>query len=737
MRRWMGAVFGVLLAAFALLIGWLLLAAQGSLGSRDAAGEISRSRRSAPEPRVEGSSQILFGDLHVHTTYSFDAFSISLPMFQGEGSHPPADACDFARFCSALDFWSINDHAEGLTPYQWAETKDMVRECNAVAGDPADPDMVTFLGWEWTQIGQTPDDHYGHKNVVLRDTAEGAIPARPISSRLTLFPGDNDPYPLPMRLLLSATAPGGQGREPYYDFMRFLADRRDFPACPSGVPVRDLPSDCQESAPTPTDLFAKLEDWGHPHLVIPHGNTWGFYTPPGATWDKQLRALDDPERQEFLLEVFSGHGSIESYRPWTAVEFDAQGHPSCPQPSPGYTPECWRAGEIVHERCSEAGESEPECARRAAQARAHHVAAGAAGHLTVPGTRVEDWLDAGQCTDCYMPAYDYRPGGSAQYALARQISGEDGEARRYRFGFLGSSDVHTARPGTGYKEFARRKMTDAGLGGLGPPASLNAREPEPRSIPLAEVTAPTPYFERFASFFGAGGLVAVHSEGRDRESIWDALSNKRVYATSGDRIQLWFDRIAPGGARDPMGSSVESGATPIFEVRAVGAFEQKPGCPPEHVAALGPERLERLCAGECYHPSDQRRRIERIEVVRIRPQRRDDEPLAELIDDPWKVIPCHPDRSGCRVQFGDSDYVRAGRDTVYYVRAIQEPTPTVNGENLRCERNERGECIRVAPCSVSDATDSDDDCLSEVSERAWSSPIFMDFPPLPSVGASS
>ena len=78
----------------------------------------------APEP----GEQILFGDLHVHTTFSADAFLMALPIQQGEGVHPIADACDYARYCSALDFWAITDHAEALTPRRWEETIDPIRQ---------------------------------------------------------------------------------------------------------------------------------------------------------------------------------------------------------------------------------------------------------------------------------------------------------------------------------------------------------------------------------------------------------------------------------------------------------------------------------------------------------------------------------------------------------------------------------------------------------------------------------
>ncbi|MGI9432177.1 MAG: DUF3604 domain-containing protein, partial [Myxococcota bacterium] len=185
-----------LVVALLALVSFVYFAGKGGLGSHEGPGEptaivrtpasveseVAAVQEAAETIGVPRPKQVLFGDFHVHTTFSPDAFMLSLPASVGEGAHPPADACDFARFCSALDFWSINDHAEGISPTHWQETVDSIRQCNALAGDSASPDSVAFLGWEWTQVGTEPSNHYGHKNVVLRETADEKVPPRPISA---------------------------------------------------------------------------------------------------------------------------------------------------------------------------------------------------------------------------------------------------------------------------------------------------------------------------------------------------------------------------------------------------------------------------------------------------------------------------------------------------------------------------------------------------------------------------
>ncbi len=105
----------------------------------------------------------------------------------------------------------------------------------------------------------------------------------------------------------------------------------------------------------------------------------------------------------------------------------------------------------------------------------------------------------------------------------------------YRFGFLGSSDGHDGHPG---------------LGHLASPAG--------------------------------SGLAAILADDLSRESVYAALSKRRVYATNGPRILL---RASFGGY--PMGADVPAGE------RAAGAL---PGLGPDTllVRAIAPGVLERI-----------------------------------------------------------------------------------------------------------------------------------------------
>jgi hypothetical protein len=689
--------------------------------------------RKAGAPRALPAKRILFGDLHAHSTYSIDAFAFSLPLLAGEGAHPPADACDFARYCAALSFFALTDHAEGLTPKHWELEKRNIRECNARAGDTANPDLVAFMGFEWTQVGQTPESHYGHKNVIFLGLGDDELPTRPISSVGESGPRLFEGFHVVRRWRWFDPL----GWREYADFLWLVDELAGTPRCERGVSTRELPPDCREGAPTPDLLFEKLAQWDLDVLVIPHGTTWGLYTPPGSSMDKQLdRRQHDPERQQ-LIEIMSGHGNSEEYRAWREFEVDEAGNAICPEPTRDYLPCCWRAGEIMRERCGELPEQ--ECEARVEEAKRLAIQANVSPHLVFPDTRAEDWLDCGQCRDCFKPSLGYRPRESVQYTMAIsnfEQAEANGKPLRFRYGFVASSDVHTARPGTGYKQYQRRMMTEATgvrsqfYGDLDRrQRRLGELDPQrPQRVPAELSGLLSADVERIASYLYPGGLVAAHAEGRNREAIWGALKRREVYGTSGPRILLWFDLLNGPDGPVPMGSSVTLAEVPRFQVRAVGSFVQEPGCPEENLQGLGPERLERLCRGECYHPGDDRHPIVSIEVIRIHPQAHPGEDVDQMIEDVWKRFDCEPQQDGCLISFEDPEYPSSGRDVLYYVRAIQEETPAVNGANLRTEYDAEGNAVRTTPCYGDYRTRFDDDCLAPVQERAWSSPIFLDQP---------
>ena len=378
-----------------------------------------------------------------------------------------------------------------------------------------------------------------------------------------------------------------------------------------------------------------------------------------------------------------------------------------------------------------------ECDKRARAARQNYVSVNPFGLLTVPGSEPTEWLDSGQCLDCFLPAFNYRPQMSAQYALAiRDFT--SGEPEGYRFGFIGSSDNHQSRPGTGYKEVFRYLNSDSkyssknnSLSSLGP--KKEPQLPSTKKIDLRkfkdQISIPIKV-ERISSFIYTGGLVAAHSKGRNRQALWDSMDSREVYATSGDRILLWFDLINHNsGVIQPMGSEVDLENNPIFRVKAIGAQIQKPGCDLNTNAKVS-EVISKICKGECFNPSDLRKIITSIEIVRIRPQSYSGEPIDPLIEDPWKTFNCEPSQEGCLVEFKDEQFLGSNREIVYYARAIQEPSQAINGNGFSCDKDENGLCTAVNLCGDEKGKE-EGDCLGEIKERAWSSPIFVKVPKKP------
>ena len=739
MLRWIAAVVLVVVAAAALLWfgardGWLGSdQGPGTIEGKALPAEVITARMATRRAAGEDEDQILFGDLHVHTTLSTDAYQFSLPILGGSGLHPVADACDFARYCSAVDFWASTDHAESITPKRWTMIKDAVRACQKVSGDDANPDMVSFVGFEWTQVGRTPETHFGHKNVIFRDLADEKIAARVIQTEKLGLASPMSPLVVTQDFA---------NRQSYFDYNRFMADTNAVPACDAATPSDKLPKACVESARAPGDLVRKLIDEQKLEpLIIPHGTTWGFYTPPGTTW---LKALDPKERPGMfsLIELYSGHGNSDEFRSWNEVVIASDGTKSCPEATANYLPGCRRAGDIMKERCLNAKLDAGECEKRAAAARQAYVDMGAFGHLAVPGVVGADWLDAGQCTDCFLPAFNYRPKTSVQAGLATtHFDDANSQATRFNWGFIGSSDNHRARPGTGYKQYDRRNNTEA-TGApnedlrkllIGTVGDVDDENPQPNAMTQEEIQKlpglRTVEAERQAAFLITGGLAAVHAKGRSREAIWDAMQRRETYATSGQKILLWFHAVDKAGAKTPMGSRVAGQAAPTFQVRAIGAFKQKPGCPDFAKTGLDEKRLGKLCGGECDNPSDERAKITRIEVVKIRPQATKGEELASLIQDRFIVHQCEAKEDGsCTFTFTDPSYAADKRDALYYVKAIQEAEPMINADPLKCERDASGKCVKVNLC-YGDYRSGASDCTAPAEPRAWSSPIYVDFRP--------
>jgi hypothetical protein len=159
-----------------------------------------------------------------------------------------------------------------------------------------------------------------------------------------------------------------------------------------------------------------------------------------------------------------------------------------------------------------------------------------------------------------------KAGDYARSALKRGLAVEDRiGANPYKFGMIGSTDSHTAMASAEENNFHGKMAIDS--------------TPENKS---KDVIPGTPGWD-----MGAAGLVAIWAEENTRASLFDALKRKEVYATTGPRIQLRFfggwdylpsdvsasDMVAIGYKKGiPMGSDLSKapqGKAPGFMITAM------------------------------------------------------------------------------------------------------------------------------------------------------------------------
>lgn len=650
--------------------------------------------------------RIYWGDLHTHSINSVDVYAMRSPILGGD-ARDANTLCEFARTCAQIDFWALTDHMTGSPPSHWSENIESARACQTRSDDDGGP--VVFLGFEWQQSSADLSENYAHKNVILRSLDRVTARALTPASQVAEFDEAD------IRLITDFASRLDPDNSALYDDLReTVLEGLATPICADDVPSPELPAECTEAVPDPGTVFRKLDEWALDALVIPHGNTWGQHHNPGMSWAPNLPPAQRDASRQRLVEIYSGHGSIEEWREWTAADFSngLDGEGACPEPTTDYLPCCWQAGEIARSRtdaCS--GEGNPaECDAAVVEAQAEYLRAGRFGINTIADVEPEAWLDCGECRDCFLPTQQYRPGGSVQAALTSTWL-DAPDPLWWHWGFVATTDSHAIGPGSGYKEL--RELSDIFDSGA------------PEFDPLVDLAAPQifPEWRRQNSTYRGGGLTGVHAPAGDRDSLFDAMHNRSTFATTGDRIELYFDHERPEGGPISMGGVAEQPESASFVARVRGAPEQDPGCAADVAAAAPAGFIDNICFGECYNPSGRRLGIERVELVRLLPRLSADEETADLIADPLEVYSCAGGTT-CTARFVDEDWPALDRPALYYVRVVQEETPQLNPDGYRCEWDSDGHCHSVTLCEGGYRGEGDD-CLDLGNEQAWSSPIML------------
>lgn len=483
------------------------------------------TRRAEPNP----DRNVYYGDLHVHTTYSFDAYAFGTLA-------KPADAYRYARgerirhpagfdvqLRQPLDFYAVTDHAmfmgaareaadttSALSKYPFAE---VLHDLNA-------PDNLS--------VSSIPRRIRAFSGLLPRLAA--AVAAGEIDRELVLG------------ITRSAWRDAIDAADLYYDPGRFTTfaayeytsstdDRgnlhrnvifRDTDELPE-IPFSRFHSQNPEGL---WDWMDALREKGVESLAIPHNSNGS-----NGQMFELVDWADDPIDDAYAVQRLRNEPLVEI----TQVKGTSETHPTLSE-----TDE-WAGFEITPYRVATMLPSAP------------------------PGSYVRDALRRG---------------------LALEAGGV---VNPYRFGFIGSSDTHTGAASLDESDyFAKLGLLDgaAVFRGSVPLSFLEATVTRWVASDLVTEVGGRPYQNSASPTYGASGLAAVWAEENTREAIYDAFRRKETFATSGPRIGLRFyagPALAPTtleaedwvAAADrlgvPMGGElrVAPGAAPAFLVQAI------------------------------------------------------------------------------------------------------------------------------------------------------------------------
>jgi len=149
---------------------------------------------------------------------------------------------------------------------------------------------------------------------------------------------------------------------------------------------------------------------------------------------------------------------------------------------------------------------------------------GEAHPLLSPDDEFADFetLDRGNLSGKAAKTPDMLPQEYARSALQEGLRQEvELGANPFKFGMIGSTDNHTALPTTREENnFSKAPFV----------------EPNAERALHALVQGDRPELSILVADVGASGLAAVWARENTRESIWDAMARKEVYATTGTRL---------------------------------------------------------------------------------------------------------------------------------------------------------------------------------------------------------